>query len=62
MSLEHAVATMRRQLQAPETDSVVSVESSDALALNEKKDMGVVRLLILQTAMKEKRLLVEPRG
>ncbi len=58
MNLEEAIGMTRRQ-EETEPAGVSPIESSEEEFLDEEEDVGVLRLMRLQAAMKEKQI-VEP--
>ena len=57
MNLEEAIGAMRRQEEPKKAERVPPIELTEKELLDEEEDMGVLRLMRLQAALKEKRKL-----
>ena len=57
MKLEDVIRMTRRQTEARRAGRVPQMELFAEHAMEDEEDMGALRLLILQAAMKEKRIL-----
>ena len=61
MNLEKAVGMMRRQEESEKVGRVPPIELFESDLLDDEEDVGVLRLMRLQAALKEKRI-VESEG
>jgi hypothetical protein len=61
MNLEEAVGMMRRQEESEKVGRVPPIELFESDLLDDEEDVGVLRLMRLQAALKEKRI-VESEG
>jgi hypothetical protein len=61
MNLEEAVGMMRRQAESEKVGRVPPIELLESDLPDDEEDVGVLRLMRLQAALKEKRI-VESEG
>ena len=61
MNLEEAVGMMRRQEESEKVGRVPPIELFESDLVDDEEDVGVLRLMRLQAALKEKRI-VESEG
>ena len=61
MNLEEAVGMMRRQEESEKVGRVPPIELFESDLLDDEEDVGVLRLMRLQAALKEKRIVESER-